>query len=146
MVNIIDLPTQGGGFFSAKPEMKEYAAFFVEVKDYEEQRPGQFGPKDSALVDLTVFATEADLTVGIPSEVREGVRIEYTVLTRDLKPVKGGATIVVLDQSVPTKPGQKPAWVWRQPSADVKRKVIAYVEARDAELEAALADAPSFDD
>jgi hypothetical protein len=144
-LNLIDLPTQGGGWFKPEPEMLEYKAFLIEVRDFERQRPTPYGPKDSALVDLTVFADADSLNNGEPTEIKEGTRIEQTVLSRDLAPVKGGATIVTLAQIPSKKPGQKPAWVWRQASADVKKKVASYAEAREAAVDAAIADAPSFD-
>lgn len=144
-LNLIDLPSQGGGWFKPETEKLDYAAFLLEVRDFEPQRPTAYGPKDSALVDMTVFKTAESLNAGTPDEIVTGVRVEQTVLARDLAPVKGGATVVTLAQIPSSKPGQRPAWVWRQAGADAKRKVAAYAEAREAAIDAALADAPSFD-
>lgn len=144
-LNLVDIPTQGGGWFKPETEMTEYVAFLIEVKDFERQRPTPYGPKDSALVDITVFKTEADLTIGEPSEVITGTRVEQTVLARDLGPLKGSATIVTLAQIPSTKPGQRPAWVWRTAGAAVKKAVADYAEKREAAVEAAIANAPSFD-
>lgn len=143
---LVDIPSDGGGWFSPKDEMKSYVAFLIEVKDFELQRPGNFGPKDSALVDLTSFATMGELDAGTPTEVREGVRIEYTVLSAQLKKLVGKATVQTLIQRPATKPGQKPAWAWSPASAEVKGKVGKYLADREAELQAALANAPGFDD
>lgn len=146
-LNLVDIPTQGGGWFKPETDMLDYAAFLIEVKDIELQRPTAYGPKDSALVDLTIFKTEAELTIGEPTEVVTGTRVEQTVLARDLKAVgKGGATIVTLARIPSSKPGQQPAWVWRTAGAAVKKKVAEYAEKREAAIEAAIADAPSFDD
>ena len=144
-LNIVDIPAGGGGWFKADPEMTEWTAFLIEVKHFERQRPGAYGPKDSALVDMTIFKSEESLASGIPDEVREGTRVEQTVLARDLGVIGvGGATIVTLAQVASKKPGSHPAWVWRQAGADAKRAVLAYAEKREAELDAILAGAPQF--
>ncbi len=143
-LNLIDLPSGNGGWFKPETDMLDYT-FLLEVTAFERQRPTPYGPKDSALATITTFKTAESLANGEPDEVKEGVRIEQTVLARDLAPVLGGATIVTLAQAPSTKPGQRPAWVWRQAGADAKRKVAAYAEAREAAIDAALSDAPSFD-
>jgi len=145
-LNLMDIPTQGGGWFKPDEEKLDYKAFLIEVKDVERQRPTAYGPKDSVLADLTIFKTDAELTIGEPAEEIKGTRIEQTVLARDLIAVgKGGATIVTLAQVPSTKPGQRPAWVWRQAGAAVKKQVVAFAEAREAAIESALDAAPSFD-
>lgn len=138
-----DIPTSGGWF---KPdEHTEDVAILIEVTGIERQRPTDYGPKDSVITTSTFFATQAELDEGTPTDVVKGLRYEQTYLARDLMPLDGEATIVVLGQSAPKKAGQKPAWVWRQPSNDVKSKVIAYGEAREAAKAEAIASAPSFD-
>jgi hypothetical protein len=144
-LNLVDIPASGGGWFKPTEEAKEYPAFLIEVLDFEAQRPGTYGPKDSVLVNMTIFADDEALDAGEPTEVKNGMRIEYTVLTRDLKSLVGGATIVTLAQVPPSKPGQQPAWVWRQAGAAAKKKVSAYVDSLNAAIEAAIANAPSFD-
>lgn len=140
----VDIPSGGGGWFKPDTDMIDYV-FLLEVRSFERQRPTPYGPKDSAIVDFTIFKSEDALNAGKPDEVTEGVRVEQTVLSRDLAPVAGGATVVTLAQAPSTKPGQRPAWVWRQASAEQKRKVVAYAEAREAAINAAMAAAPSFD-
>lgn len=141
---IRDIPQNNGGWF--KPaDHAEAVAILIEVKAYEAQRPTPNGPKDSALVDVTVFATQEAIDAGEPTTVQQGCRIEQTVLARDLAGLVGDETIVKLDQSKPTKPGAKPAWVYRQPDPKARAGVVAYYEAREAAIQAALADAPDFD-
>jgi len=144
-IELVDIPNEGGGWFKPDDAQKNYAAFLIEVKDWEPQRPGNFGPKDSALVDITAFATEGDVISGTPSEIRQGTRVEYTVLTAQLKSLVGKATVQTLVQKPPTKPGQKPAWAWSPASGAVRAKVGEYLAAREAAIEALVADAPSFD-
>lgn len=141
-LTIKDLPKQNGGWFKPADNMNA-VAILVEVQGLERQRPTPNGPKDSALVDITIFDTAADLDAGKPSSITEGTRVEQSALARDLFALSvGDATIVTVDQ-VPTK--QKPAWVWRTVSADVRSKVIAYGEAREAAMQAAIDSVPDFD-
>lgn len=141
---IKDIKTGGGGFF--KPaDYLDSVAFLIEVYQFERQRPGNYGPKDSALCDLTVFGTQESLDGGEPTEIRKGVRIENSLLAKDLEQVVGAATVVKLGQWQGKKAGAKPAWVWQQVSQDTKSKVVAYADAREAAIQAALDSAPDFD-
>lgn len=144
-LNLVSIPASGGGWFKPDDSMADYPAFLLEVKDFEPQRPGQYGPKDSALVDMTQFRTDAELDAGTP-DVIEGIRVEQTKLAEALGRVgKGGASIVVLVKVPSKQAGRNPAWVWREAPADVQAKVIEYADARDAAIDAAIANAPSFD-
>jgi hypothetical protein len=144
-LNFAEIPVQGGGWF--KPaDCQGAVAILIEVNAFEAQRPTPNGPKDSVLADVSVFKTEADLQAGTP-EVAKGQRIEQTILARDLKGLVGSATIVTVDQIPATKPGQRPAWVWRPISSAAHRKaVVDYATEREAKVQAAMSAAPSFDD
>ncbi|MGW0705070.1 hypothetical protein ACWD4G_03680 [Streptomyces sp. NPDC002643] len=144
-LNFVEIPTAGGGWF--KPaDVKDAVAFLIEVNSYEAQRPTPNGPKDSALCDVTVFKSAEALAAHSP-EINKGMRIEQTLLARDLEKVVGNATIVKLDQVPPKRPGAHPAWVWRPVNdASVRQAVIEYAKAREAAVQAAVAEAPSFDD
>jgi hypothetical protein len=143
-LNIVDIPSNGGGWF--KPaDHTGTLAFLLEVKAFDRQRPTPNGPKDSALVDISAFTSQGELDNGTP-QVTKGTRIEQTVLARDLEALVGSATIVKLDQVPSKRPGGHPAWVWRPVSGDVRAKVIAFAEKREAELQAAVDAAPGFDD
>lgn len=136
--------TGTGGFF--KPE--EYlnaAALLIEVKSYQRERPTNYGPKDSALVDLTVFATEDEAAKGKPTNIIKDMRIEgKAVLTGALADIVGDATIQKLKQGV-AKKGQNAPWLYADPTPEAFAGVAAYYEAREAQLAAAIADAPDFD-
>jgi hypothetical protein len=140
---LVEIPSQSGWF---KPkEVADAVAILVEVKEWERQRPTPNGPKDSALCDISVFQTAEQLQQRTP-QVFKGMRVEQTVLARDLETVVGGATLVTIAQVPPTKPGAHPAWVWRQVTdASIRTQVLAYAEQRDAAVTAAAAAAPSFD-
>jgi hypothetical protein len=142
-LDFADVPQQGGGWF--KPvDHQDDVAILIAVKAFDRQRPTPNGPKDSVLADITTFATEADLDAGNGVEVK-GQRIEQIVLARDLEALVGKATIVTVTQVPSKKPGAHPAWVWRQASADVKGKVVAYATAREEQRKAAIDAAPSFE-
>ncbi|MGW6600623.1 hypothetical protein [Streptomyces sp. NPDC055036] len=143
-LNLIEIPTQAGGWFKPADNVNA-PAILLEVHSFERQRPTPNGPKDSVLADVTVFRDAASLAAGTP-EVTKGQRIEQTILARDLETIVGGATIVKLEQIPAKKPGAHPAWVWRPiTDAAVRTSVIEYANKREAQAEAAIADAPDFD-
>ncbi|MCJ0870241.1 hypothetical protein [Streptomyces sp. AP-93] len=143
-LNLKNIPTQAGGWFKPK-EAVDAAAILVEVSAWDRQRPTPNGPKDSALCTVSIFRTPEQLSSLTP-EVSQGMRIEQTVLARDLETMVGSAVLVTVAQIPPTKPGANPAWVWRQVNDPATRtQVIAYAEQRDKAVEAAVTAAPTFD-
>ncbi|HEX2905046.1 MAG TPA: hypothetical protein VHO01_16450 [Jatrophihabitans sp.] len=144
MLKFGEIPQGGGGWL--KPvEHKDDVAILIEVKAFDHQRPTPNGPKDSALCDFTFFATQADLDAGKPSSIAQGMRVEQTILARDLQGMVGQAVIVTLTQVPPKKPGQQPAWVYRQPSTSNRDKVVTYATKREEAKAEAVAAAPDFD-
>ncbi|MFJ6183784.1 hypothetical protein [Streptomyces sp. NPDC092295] len=142
-LNLIDIPVQGGGWFKPADNI-DAVAILLEVHSFERQRPTPNGPKDSALADVAIFKDAASLAAGTP-EVTKGQRIEQTILARDLETIVGGATIVRLEQIPAKKPGAHPAWVWRPiTDAAIRTAVVEYANNREAQAEAAIADAPDF--
>ncbi len=136
------MPNNNGGWFKPEPVAKA-VAILIEVHDFERQRPGTYGPKDSALCDVSVFTTEADLKNGTPA-VTNGTRVEHTVLTRDLSSLVGAATIATLAKGV-GKNGNQPPWLWREVTdAAVVAAVVAYAEKRDEALTALMDQSPPF--
>ncbi len=132
-----------GGWFKPADHMKA-VAILVEVHDFEYQRPGgNFGPKDSALCDITVFNSTADLKSG-SAETTNGVRVENAALAGKLSGMVGFATIVTLGKGV-AKGGNQAPYVWNEVTdAAVIAQVEAFAEKRDAEITKAIADAPPF--
>lgn len=134
---------EGGNYF--KPEDHHDAvAILIEVRDFKRQVPTDFGPKDTAYCDVTIFDDQDALTAGNASSVLSNAPIQQTALARDLADLVDAATIVQLGQAK-AKPGRQPAWVWRNTSQDTKSLVIAYADKRDSAREEALAAAPDFD-
>ncbi len=144
MAVIIDDLPQFGGYF--KPaDLLDAAALLVEVKQFERQRPTNNGPKDTATIDVTVFATEAEAVAGTPTVVIQNVWAEQKLLVRDLANKVGRAVVVTLAKLAPKQPGQKGAYVFNASSPTLRKAVADYAEKREQEIEAALAAAPSFD-
>lgn len=143
-LNFADVPAGGGGWIKPE-EVKGAAAILIEVKAYDQQRPTPNGPKDSALCDVTVFQTDAELAAGKPTSISIDQRIEQTVLARDLSGLVGSATIVSIGQSIPKTVGKRPAWIYTTVTAEAKAKVIEYANSREAARKAALDSAPDFD-
>jgi hypothetical protein len=138
-----DVP-QGVGWFKPAEHATD-VAILVEVLGFDRQRPTPHGPKNSARCNITYFATQADLDAGQPSGVDQGMRVEQTVLARDLESLVGKATINTVVQ-VPSKtPGSRPAWVWRAVAKSVKDSVVAYAKGREAAAQAAIDAAPGFE-
>lgn len=136
-----DLP-QGAGAFFKPAEYADAVAILVDVKRFEAQRPGNFGPKDTVHADIFAFSSEADIEAGKAS-ISQGALIQNGALVRDLAGLVGNATIVKLDKAFFKQVG-KEGWVWKPVDAALKAKVIAYATKRQQELEAAMEDAPDF--
>ena len=138
------VPSGGGAFF--KPEQtKEAVAILVEVRRFQSQRPGNYGPKDTIYADLTVFKDAAALDGGTP-DIIAGAIIQSTILVRDLETMVGKAVVAKLAQAKSSVAGNKPAWVWRPVDAPVQEKVVAYATKREELIAAAMANAPGFED
>lgn len=134
----------GGDFFDPK-QYGNALALLIEPKKYREDVPNpKFNStRDICDADVTIFVTERDFD-GEP-KVLTGCAIAQTFLAKDLKESIGLAEIARLDTR-PNPNGGNPSWVWRNVPNDVRDQVIAYVERRDAEVDAALAsdDVPDF--
>ena len=130
--------SSGGSFFKPE-EYTRYAALLLEVTGFERNRPTNYGPKDTAHVDITAFDAEGNQVADA-----QGVMIQQTILARDLAPIEGKATIQYLTKGTSSKPGQNAPWVWRTPEDSVKGKVMEWAKARVEAEKEALADAPSF--
>lgn len=136
------IPGGGGAFFKAAEHVNA-VAILIEVRRFEAQRPGNFGPKDTIYADLSVFKDAAALDAGTPDFISNAI-IQSVVLVADLETLVGKAAIAKLVQGKSKTAGNKPPWVWREVEASVQEKVVAYATARDEALAAAIADAPDF--
>lgn len=137
-------PVRAGGNFFRPEDHKDAAACLIEVLDFKRQVPSKFGPKDAVFCDITVFETDADIKSGTVKSEFKNAQIQSVVLVKNLQDLVGQATIAKLTQLPPLN-GNRPAWAWAEVSEDVKNGVIEYATKREAEVDAAAADAPDFD-
>lgn len=134
-----------GSFF--KPvEHAGSVALLIEVKDFNRQVPTNYGPKDTAVCDVSVFATEGQLDTGSPAYVITNTKIQQAILAPRLEDLLGEATVQRLITLPPKTPGQRPAWAWEAVDGEVRDKVAAYVDQREAAVQQALAsnDVPDY--
>lgn len=137
-----DIATGAGAFFKPGDHL-DAPAILIEVKRFEPNRPGKFGPKDAVHADIHVFADAAALEAGAAT-VSQGGIINSNALTRDLAGLVGKATIVRLEE-VFFKNANRDVPVFRQVDAATKAKVIEYAKAYTEAVNAAAEDAPDFD-
>ncbi|MFC3504433.1 hypothetical protein ACFOOK_26175 [Micromonospora krabiensis] len=141
-----DLPP----FFRPENHAADLALIF-EPLSVREGVQGKFGLRDHVKTRVTTFRTQEALDKGEPSSV-EVVEINATVMAKDLKELmeeakKSGdsapALIATLLHYQPKNGGNK-SWVFRLPRDADYDKAAAYYEQREAKMQAALADVPSF--
>lgn len=127
-----------GGTYFKPADFQGVDAFLLEVEAFNRQVPTNFGPKDTAVVTVTAFR-------GFDGEpaVNPAMQIQQIALAKNLENLVGKATIVGMGQGV-AKNGNNPPWIWTPIENDVKAKVIAYVEKREAQIQADMDGAPSF--
>jgi len=127
-----------GGTFFKPADFQGIDAFLIEVERFTRQVPTNFGPKDTAIATLTCFKGFD----GEPS-VNPAMQIQQTALAKNLAELVGKATIVKMGQGV-AKNGNNPPWIWTPVEPESKAKVIEYVKAREAKIQADVESAPAF--
>jgi|GEM_PF-1937938 len=134
----------GGSYFKGE-DFVENVALLIEVTNFERQLPTNYGPKDTVTADITAFASVDDIDNDNGS-LSSGVKIQQVDLARRLADLVGSAAVVRLEKLAPTAKLPNGAWVWRPVDADVRSKVVAFGERREAALNEALSgdDVPDY--
>ena len=134
----------GGAFFKATDHTTDLA-LLVEPKAWRHNATntykGEVKPRDEVTADITVFANQDQLDGKAEPTVLKDAVLTNTALTSIGKENIGESLPVVL-----RKPSGKDYWSFEVVSGDTLEKVVAYYEKREADLAAAMAEAPSFDD
>ena len=130
------------GFFKPKEHMNDLA-LLIEPVSVARNQPntyqGKTTTRDEVLANISVFANQADVEAGKPSQVLRNYKVVHGMLTSTLEQVLGGAIISNVEK-INTQNGS--GYVFR----DVKDAAIfAKVEGYYDNREAAAASAPSFD-
>lgn len=136
----------GGAYFKPLEHMNDLALLVEPVridKDVPNEYQGRKSVRDEVTCTISVFANSDALNKGEPTQVIKQAKVVHGMLTDTLSKIIGQATIATVAK-IPTKSGS--GYVWRDPSAEATAAVTAYYEGRAAAEEAAIADAPSFDD
>lgn len=144
----------GGTFLKPANHMNDVAILFEPKsirKNVKSVYKGKERLRDEVKADVTFFRTLADLEDGKATSVEKGMVIAYAMVCSTLEAVlpgtpAGGADggqIVGVLREIDTKNGS--GYVIRDVDEETFDLVVAYYEKREAGIEAAVADAPSFD-
>jgi hypothetical protein len=127
--------SSGPGEFFKPATYKDAIAILAQPTGFRPDVPTpKFGPKDEVTATLTVFKSEADFDYANGSAVTvENSKIQQTALAKSLRDYVGKAIVVRLDQFDSGK--GNPAWVFESVDKEVQDKVVAWIKAREAELE-----------
>lgn len=136
-LNFGDIAT-GGSYFKGD-DYNHAVALLIEPTNLERQVPTNYGPKDTITADITVFGSEEEID-NDGGQLNEGVKIQQIDLAKKLAHLVGGATVVTVEKLEKSAKLPNGAWVWRTVPADIKGKVIAYAERREAAGEDVLGD------
>lgn len=137
-------------FFKPENHSADLALLF-EPQAVRKDVPGKYGNRDHVRTKVSAFRTKEALDKQEPSSI-EVVEINASVLARDLVELlenaqKSGDTspalIATLHHYQPKAGGNK-SWVFRVPQDKDYDQAAAYYEAREAKVQAALKDVPSF--
>ena len=135
----------GGAYFKPLENMNALA-LLIEPKSITRDVPNTYQNvtkmRDEVVADVSIFDNTDALRAGEPTEVIKAAKFVHGMLTDTLSKIMGEATIATIVK-IPTKGGS--GYVFRDASPEATAAVTAYYDKRNAALEAAMADAPSFD-
>ncbi|WP_263729936.1 hypothetical protein [Cellulomonas sp. SG140] len=132
----------GGSYFKGD-DFASAVALLIEPKHIDPQVPTKFGPKDTLTADITAFGTVAEIDAD-GGTLTTGIKIQQIDLVKKLAHLVGSATVVTVVKLPPSSQLPNGAWVWRAVDADVRGKVIAFAERREAAAAAAIEEMPDF--
>lgn len=143
--------TVGAGTFFKPKDHADAFALLVEPKivkrdvEYTPYQKNYTEKRDEVVADVTVFASASDLDNGKGVE-HKGMTFTHPGLVNMLSHNVGDSMVGRMGQKV-FKQGSNPAWVLDLDVIDDATfdKVLAYYEAREAAVSAALDSAPDFD-
>lgn len=138
-----------GGVYFKNANYTTTTLLIVEPKSWYHDANNTFNgnptPRDVAVADITVFRNADELKDGNPSEVLKGAQITGAALVNVAKEAIGEVFFAGKVDKVQGKSGA-PYWSWIDvTSLAHEEQGDAYLEAREAEVQAAVDDAPDFD-
>lgn len=138
-----------GAYFKPAEHMQDIALLFEPTK-VDKGVPNTYNGKtslrDEVTTTVTVFRTSEALEKGSPSTILTGVRVVHNGLTNKLDGLVAdrGAMAGVIRKAATQAGGT--AFVLDDLSDSVQSLIEAYYNTRNAEIEAAMAEAPDFGD
>jgi hypothetical protein len=132
----------GGSFFKGE-DYQNAVALLIEPKRLDPQVPTNYGPKDTIVADITAFGS-VDQIDSDEGTLSKDVKIQALDLVRKLSHLVGSATVATVEKLEKSSKLPNGAWVWRAVDAEVRGKVVAHAERREAAEAEALAEVPDF--
>lgn len=114
-------------FYFRPKEATEGDIYVIEATDFEKDRPGNFGPKDTGYARVHVFANGK----GEPT-VYERFSTEAKVLANTIGRAIGGAPLLVSLGQGRAKDGHNAPWVWVDEDPAKYPDIVAYFEKEQA--------------
>lgn len=146
MTNPFAKPVGGGGnFFKAADHVAD-VALVIEPKsvarDVKNEYEGRVSYRDEVTADISIFRNSEDVDKRQPSVVLKGAKITNKALTGEAEQHIGGAPLLVVVRKVKnyyvfTAEGVTP---------EAEAAAIDWFTNREKAVQAAIADAPGFDD
>lgn len=138
--------SQGGKFFKPAEHINDIA-IVVEAQSLFHNATNAYKgnpqPRDEVTADITIFKSQESLERGAPDEVIKGGKIVHGALVNSVKenlPME--YHVIVRKESFSSG---NSGYVFREVDAGTGKKLVAYLDKRDAELKAALESVPDFD-
>ena len=130
--------TSGGGDFLKPADHQGAKGILLEPTKILRDQPGKFGTRDILVADVTIFNTKETLDGTEDPIYLQGVKITGAILIKDQEDRVGKEATVGKFAALPNPKGDKPIWAVRQVDQAVFDRIVAFLERREAALEATL--------
>ena len=130
--------TSGGGDFLKPADHQGAKGVLLEPTKILRDQPGKFGTRDILVADVTIFNTKETLDGTEDPIYLQGVKITGAILIKDQEDRVGKEATVGKFAALPNPKGDKPIWAVRQVDQAVFDRIVAFLERREAALEATL--------
>ena len=130
--------TSGGGDFLKPADYVGAKGILLEPTKILRDQPGKFGTRDILVADVTIFNTKETLDGTEDPIYLQGVKVTGAILIKDQEDRVGKEATVGKFAALPNPKGDKPIWAVRQVDQAVFDRIVAFLEKREAALEATL--------
>ena len=130
--------TSGGGDFLKPADYVGAKGILLEPTKILRDQPGKYGTRDILVADVTIFNTKETLDGTEDPIYLQGVKVTGAILIKDQEDRVGKEATVGKFAALPNPKGDKPIWAVRQVDQAVFDRIVAFLERREAALEATL--------